>query len=314
MKLRMFCTALVVAMSMAACGDGGETTKGSGGSSAGGSGGSGGSNTGGSDSSCPTQTSASVANHIIVSVSWPASLGLEAGEGDVHIWTKADLDFASGAATGMAQPCGSIIPELTKKALVGGGKVQTQIPDEVWEAKSMPKFAVNGMVSGFGVGATIAMDPIASVVGAMLADAANDAWPAKGSEVMSVDHDGDMKPGIKAVPRTDGEFGAPPLDVSGAVDPMGDRADEVYIATRTVIQLEGTRDSCKSAKGTAKVTKLDSHVVGCHVKGKADCTPEQSDFVDSNQPVFTIKSASYEMVQVDAAATCKDVRDALPKK
>jgi hypothetical protein len=310
MKLRTFCTALFVATTMAACDGGGSTTDGTGGTG----GASGASGAAGTDSSCPTQTSATVANHIIVAVSWEASLGLEAGEGDVHIWTKADLDFDNGTATGKAQPCGSVIPELTKKMLVGGGKVQTQIPDEVWEAMTMPKFDVNGMVSGFGVGATISMDPIASAVGAMLANPATDPWPAKGSEVMTVDHDGDMKPGIKAVPRTDGEFDAPPLDAVGATMENGDRADEVYIATRTVIQLEGKRDSCTSAKGTANVTKLDSHVVGCHVKGKDECTAAQSDFIDGNQPVFTIKSATYEMVQVDKGATCKDVRDALPVK
>ncbi|MFO0571933.1 MAG: hypothetical protein U0263_40290 [Polyangiaceae bacterium] len=38
-----------------------------------------------------------------------------------------------------------------------------------------------------------------------------------------------------------------------ALNPNGKRATEVYIVTRTAIQLGGTRDSCTSAKGDAKV-------------------------------------------------------------
>lgn len=311
MKIRMFCIAWVLATAMAAC-DGGSSSGDT--SSTGGDGGSGGGSGGGGGSSgeCPAQASGTAANHIVVSVSWPETLGLEAGTGEMHIWTKASLDFDGNDVSGTVEPCGSVIPELTKSSLAGGGKVQTLISDEVWDAAGMPSFEVKGSISGFGVGATITMDPVASTVGCTLADPANDPWPASGADLTSVDHDGDGQPGIKAVPRTDEGYSAPPLDLNGALDPNGDRADEVYVATRTMIQLAGTRDSCTSAKGTAEVTRVDSHVVGCHVKGKDTCTPDQAKFIDDNQPKFTIESATYEMVQVPANATCADVRAALP--
>ncbi|MBK8255466.1 MAG: hypothetical protein IPK82_22745 [Polyangiaceae bacterium] len=320
MKARLFCMAWILASALMGCdgGDGNNNSGGSGGEGgagasggSGGSGGSGATGTGGS-AECPSQASGTAANHIIVKISWPETIGLEAGEGEMHIWTKASLTFNGNDVTGTAEPCGSVIPELIKTSLAGGGKVQTVIPDEVWDAATMPAFDVQGAISGFNVGATISMDPIASTVGLTMTDPANDPWPAEASQVMTADHDGDGKPGIKAIPRTDGELTAPPLDLNGALDPNGPRADEVYVVTRTKIQLEGTRDSCTSAKGTAKVTNIDSHVVGCHVKGGSDCTQDQSDFIDANQPKYTILSATYEMVQVPADATCADVRAALP--
>jgi hypothetical protein len=79
-----------------------------------------------------------------------------------------------------------------------------------------------------------------------------------------------------------------------------------------MIQLAGTRDSCTSAKGSADVTKVDSHVVGCRIKGGGNCDATQTNFIDSNQPKFTVKSATYEMKQVPKDATCADVRAALP--
>jgi hypothetical protein len=318
MKIRMFWMAWILATAtataMAGCG-GSDNGSGAGGTHGdGASGGEGGSGIGGSGNGgdCPTQASGTAANHIIITVSWPETLGLLAGEGEMHVWTKADLTFSGNDVTGKVKPCGSVIPALTKTDLVGGGQVQTVIPDEVWDAAMMPVFDVTGSISGFGKGATISMDPIASLVGATLADPANDSWPASAAQLTTVDADGDGQPGIKAVPRTDDPFQAPPLDIQGALDPAGARADEVYVATRTMIALAGTRTSCTQASGTADVTHVDSHVVGCHVKDGATCTEAQAKFVDDNQPKFTIKSAKYEMVQVPAGATCADVRAALP--
>ncbi|MEZ4295035.1 MAG: hypothetical protein R3B70_08650 [Polyangiaceae bacterium] len=315
MKARLFCLAAVLSTALIACEGSSDTSNnnggdgGAGGDAAGGAGGNGNSN-----GECPAQASGVAANHIIVKVTWPESLGLQAGEGEMHIWTKADLTFDGNDVSGVAEPCGSVIPELVKSDLAGGGKVQTEIPDEVWDAPSMPSFQVKGTISGFDVGATISMDPIASTVGLTMDDPANDPWPASYDKLTTADDDGDGQPGIKAVPRTDGEFEAPPLDLQGALDPNGPRADEVYVATRTLIALAGTRDSCTSAKGSADVSHVDSHVVGCHIKGGDHCNAEQTNFIDANQPKFTIKSASYEMVAVPKGATCADVRAALPMK
>jgi hypothetical protein len=257
-------------------------------------------------SSCPAQTSSSVASHIVIAVSWPASLAIEAGEGEVQLWTKADLTFHGNVVSGTVRPCGSVIPVLTKTAAIGGGSVQVEIPGSVWDAPTMPVFQVSGTTSGFAVGSTIAMDPIASIVGLTMGDPMHDPWPAQASQVTTTDDDGDGQPGIKSIPRTDPPFSAPPVDLDGH------RADEIDLTTRTVLGLTGTRDSCTTAKGSAQVSRVDSHIVGCHVRGNGRCTAAQSDFIDVSQPQFTIKSATFQMADVRAAATCAEVRTALP--
>lgn len=265
----------------------------------------------GSGGGCPRQTSTSVASHIVVRVSWPGSIAVEAGQGVMHLWTKADLDFTGSTLTGTARACGSVIPPLAKSELVGGGRVQVQIPGAVWEAPGMPVFEVRGTTSGFGVGAALSMEPVASLVGLTMSNPLNAAWPERAAQITAVDHDGDGRPGMRAIPRTDGPFSAPPVDLAGVLDPNGPRADEVDLAIRTVLELDGTRDSCTSARGTARV-RVDSHVVGCHIRGGGVCTKKQADFVDGAQPRFSVQSATFEMVEVPAKASCADVRAALP--
>ena len=264
--------------------------------------------TGTAGASCPAQASGSVGNKITLRVTWPETIGVEAGEADVVIWTKASLDFDGNEVTGEVQPCGSIVPPLQTKQIVGGMKVQPVIPDAVWDAVGIPKTPVYGSISGFESGATIAMEPVGTGVGAELSDPINDAWPESWSDVKTSDPDGDGNPGMTAIPNTSDGFAAPPL----GIDPSGPRAEKLFLSTRTVVQLEGTRESCTSASGSALVSKFDNHVVGCIATGGVPCTPEQVDFVDGNRVIYTLESATYEMQQVADGATCADVRAALP--
>ncbi|MFO0571934.1 MAG: penicillin acylase family protein [Polyangiaceae bacterium] len=52
---------------------------------------------------------------------------------------------------------------------------------------------------------------------------------------------------------------------------------------------------------------FDSHVVGCKRNDNQACSSGESDFIDQNQPKFSVKSASYDMVQLPEGATCADV-------
>jgi hypothetical protein len=264
------------------------------------------------------QSKATSANHIIADVSWPAKTGIEAGSGAMHIWTLTVLDMqaadpTSGAipATGKVKPCGSTIPALTKTGIAGGGKVQTVIPDEVWDQPGIPTFTATGTLSGFDVGATVQMDPVVSLVG-MTMDKADGPWPSSFKQIKALDHDGDGKPGIFARPRTDAPFGAPPTSLFEALNPNGKRATAIYVATRTKVELGGQRDTCTTASGSATVHMLDTHVVGCLRNDNKLCSDGEVDFIDQNQPKFTIKSASYKMVQLPDGASCADVRAALP--
>ena len=258
------------------------------------------------------------ANHIVAQISWGANTGVEAGSGTLHVWTMTELHWDQAnpdgtiPVTGTVQPCGSVIPALTKTAIAGGGQVQTVIPDDVWDAPSMPQFEAHGVLGGFGPGSSVAMEPVASLVGANLPDAANSPWPASGRDVQGVDHDGDGQPGIKALPRMDAGFSAPPVSLLGALDPNGPRATELFLATRTAVQLNGSRDTCDTASGPAQVLKFESHVIGCRRNDNSICTSDEATFIDSNQPTFTVGNATYEMKQLPDGATCRDVRNALP--
>lgn len=266
----------------------------------------------GKDTTCPSRTDGSVASHVVITVSWPASLAIEAGTGQIHVWTKADLTYDRTSVTGTVRPCGSTIPALTKTDVVGGGQVQIELPAAVWDAPAMPVFQATGSTTGFDVGSKIKVNPVASLLGLAMQDPMNAPWPDAPSQVTTVDHDGDGQAGIAAVPRTDVPFAAPPLDLGGVLDPRAPRPDHIFLSTRTVLALDGARDTCKSARGTASVTKVDSHVVGCHVLGGGLCTTSQSDFIDLMQPKFTIVSGTFDMVDVPGAATCAEVRAALP--
>ncbi len=264
------------------------------------------------------QTKATSGNHIIAEVSWPAKTGIEAGSGTMHIWTLTVLDMqapdpSTGAipATGQVKPCGSTIPALTKTALAGGGKVQTIIPDEVWDQPGIPTFTATGTLSGFDVGATVQMDPVVSMVGLTM-DNPDGPWPSSFKQVKAMDHDGDGKPGIFARPRTDAPFAAPPTSLFEALNPNGKRATAIYVATRTKVELGGKRDTCTTASGDAKVHLFDSHVVGCARNDNKPCSAGEVDFIDQNQPKFNVKSATYKMVQLPDGASCADVRAALP--
>lgn len=268
----------------------------------------------GGKSICAARSTSSQATHVVVQVSWPASLAITAGKGEMHVWTKAELTVQGSAVTGTARPCGATIPALTAASGLGGGKLQVEIPPGVWSAPTMPVFQIRGTTTGFDMGDAVSMEPLASLVGATMDDPLTGAWPAKVSRLTLMDPDGDGHPGIPAIPRTDPPFGAPPVDIASALNPPGRVADRLDLATRTVMSFTGTRDSCSSVRGTASVTRVDSHVVGCHVQGDGECTKEQSGFIDAVQPRFTVESATFEMREVPASATCADVRAALPAR
>ena len=263
--------------------------------------------TGGAQS-CPVQASGTSGNRIVATISWPETLGVEAGTGQLVIWTKADLKFDGTSVTGEVTPCGSIVPPLQTKAAVGGHKVQPIIPDALWDMPGLPKTAAKGTISGFDPGATIQMEPASALLGAEMGDAANDEWPLSWSGLTTTDPDGDGKPGITAAPNTTDGFSAPPLGIF----PDSPKAQQLFLATRSVIELQGKRDTCTTASGKAVIHKFDNHVVGCSSTAGGDCSASETDFVDTNRVVYKIESATYEMAQVPTGASCADVRAALP--
>ncbi|MBN1652305.1 MAG: hypothetical protein JXA30_00865 [Deltaproteobacteria bacterium] len=284
---------------------------------------SGGSVTGGSGGTtaegCPVQT---VTNgvHIIVDISWPETLGTLGGEGQLHIWVKSTLTpgeiqaDGSYTVTGESLACGTLLPEIYKSDLIGGGQMFIDVPWEAFDSPAMTTTATSGTISGAKIGAAMNMNPAVTQVGVELADPLNDPWPATGNEMLQlvVDAEGDGKPGITGVPRAEAPFSLPPTDIVGALAGTG-LADRLYLVTRSVVKLTGTRDSCTTASGTAEVTAFDNHVIGCRIRDTgADCDVNQANFVDLNRTVYELHEGSYQQVTVAETATCAEVRAALP--
>jgi hypothetical protein len=235
------------------------------------------------------------------------------GTGKIHLWNRAKFNAAGTALTGDTWSCGSVLPEFALnfagQVVTGGSKVSVEVPNSVWDQPTIPKFPNMGVISAWNPGSTITIMPTIALVGLTMADPMA-AWPASYTGVMQVDADGDTSPGFTAVPKQGNGYVAPPtgLGVFGSAP----SADKIYLATRTVVALNGKLDTCTAQSGTTKVTFFDSHVVGCHVTGGAMCTPAQVDFIDQSRTNYTITGGTFTSKQVPDAATCADVRAALP--
>jgi len=267
-----------------------------------------GSSSGSSGGSCPANVSGTSATRIRIPISWPDTIGVVGGEGEIIIWIKSDLTFEGTEVSGMVSACGSYIPPIQAVEAVGGLKVQPIIPDELWDSGLVPTSPAHGTVSGLGVGATISMEPAGQALGVVLNDPLNDPWPGSWSELTTDDLDQDGSPGTTAFTAVGDGFGPSPLDIF----PNGPKASELHLATRTVFEIQGERTSCTSAAGDVIIHHFDSAVVGCKVDGGGPCTPGQVDFIDNNRSQYEFGAATYEMVQVSDGATCVEVREALP--
>src|SRR6185295_7640836 len=150
-------------------GSGGATT---GGNTTGGGGpGTGGMGTGGTGmGTCTTLTNVTLGVHVIMDVSWPGdNIKTKPGTGKVHIWNKSKLNINGTAVSGdETAACGSTLPEFelgTIGGVVGGTKVQVQIPDAIWDTPTMPKFHSQGTLSAWAIGGQADLDPTVALVG-----------------------------------------------------------------------------------------------------------------------------------------------------
>jgi hypothetical protein len=249
-----------------------------------------------------------VAIHQILNVTWPATLGASGGTGKFHIWELAKPLMSGTTSSGMRQPCGTDVPEATLAAIVGGGKLKIEVPSAVWDAQPPLQFPLASTQSGWAPNSTIKWTAQPALVGLTMTDP-NAAWPASYTSITTADVDKDGKPGLTSIPKSDTGYVNPPLSILGS---LGDKADQVYVATRTDVDMDGVFTSCTDQSGTTKTKYLDNHVVGCHVAGGGECTAAQAKFLDDNRTLFTVTGGTYVAKIVPDTATCADVRAALP--
>ena len=200
--------------------------------------------TAGSGGVCAPRTTFAEASHTVVNVSWRAATAAMAGSGQVHLWGKTVLTASGNTLSGTLQACGSVLPATTLNALGGGGMILIEIPGAAWDAPSMPRFQLAATQTGWNVGSTLSYG-YAALIGFTMADAATAPWPSSYTSItMTSDADGDMKPGLTAVPRGGGGYTLPPLSILQLT-----RADRIYSVLRNVASTTLTRTSCDEAAG-----------------------------------------------------------------
>ena len=249
-------------------------------------------------------------------VTWAGNSATTGGAGRVHIWNKAALNTSGNAISGQVTGCGTALPETTLTGLgrlaAGGNKILIQVPDAIWDAPGMPKYALSGARRGPDLGATIELG-FAAPLGFDPGGDVGAPWPDSYQALHDhlLDADGDGKPGYLALPRADGGYVLPPTSLGlGGLAPA---AEKVFLVTHNRFTLSATRTACDDFSGAAAALAFDSHVVGCVVHGGGDCSPGQVDFVDQNRMKYLPKSATFAAKRVPDAATCAEVRAALPR-
>lgn len=246
---------------------------------------------------------------LTVAVTWPNQPYIKSGSGTAYVWSILKGTHSGNAFNGTVTECARNAPDFQSSILSDRYKVT--FPNALFD--HVPTYLPSGTaavtLSNSSPGASFALARTSQLMGASMADPINGAWPSAASGLTQVDMDGDSKAGMTGVyPNSGGDI-YPPTTLSV----FGNHADNVYLAARIVYSLNGTLTSCTQSSGSASVTHVDSRLFGCRHQGStSDCSGSESNFLDSNQVVYSAGTASYSLVKIADAGTCADVRAALP--
>jgi len=250
---------------------------------------------------CPSRYT--TAARAVVELSWGGSLGIAPGTGKLTVWAKLTYAQGNDVAVDVA-PCGLQLPALTTTTLLGSIRSAVDIPAASFDLPTMPKFT--GKLIRNGSAFELDLNP--SLLGLTLNVPAA-KWPAD-ADIVTVDHDGDGKPGVTAIPQETDGFGLPPVDVD-----QTQFADELYVVSRVQYRAAGVITGCADIlDGTAEVPGYDYSIVGCHVRDVGDCSTKNLQLVRINRPKFIVAGigSTYTTRLMSDDSTCADVRAALP--
>lgn len=253
------------------------------------------------DDTCPERFT--VATRARVEMSWPETIGYLAGTGVLQTWNKITHTRNATGTTLELVPCGVATPVVTTTVLLDNILLANEIPVAAFDRPSMPRYT-GSSVSTDG---EQVIDTAAMALGTSVAELAV-SWPHR-TELPLVDHDGDGKPGITALPKHGGDYGLPPADVG-----QTEHADEIYLASRTGLRYRTRQALCEAhVEGTVEPLGFDYTIVGCHLLSGADCKANQVNLLDNNDPAFTLGAQGHWVsVPLAPTATCADVLAALP--
>lgn len=242
-----------------------------------------------------------------VDVSWGGGLAVLAGAGAIDIWLLADLAPGGSDVAVTGRVCRIELPDFETGLLAGNETYGTMFPDAIWSSPTMPTVDAIATIASPDPGAALHLERGAVVLGGTMANPLDDAWPSDWHALSSVDHDGDGAPGVTAIAKTGGNYAYPRIEVLDS----NARAQSLYLVSRTILEFDGTIDTCDAASGDASVT-MENHNVGCATVGGGSCSDGQTTTLDNNLPEFIIDGGAFELVRLPDGAGCSDVFAALP--
>ncbi|MCA9645097.1 MAG: hypothetical protein H6718_20415 [Polyangiaceae bacterium] len=289
-------------------GTGGTTSAGgSGGQS---SGGSAGNTTGGSAGAAgaPCDLSGSWGSYLEIDVAWTNTMVLQAGNDKIRVWLLGNRVQEAAGAYETVNTCGITLPDFQSNFLGGNERFGVWFPGDVFDLGGIPIFRID-FSGAFEIGGSVESAPVALLVGHTMIDPLNDAWPAL-TQVKASDPDADTKPGLTGFASKGNGYFHPPTDAL-----KFERAQALWIVSRTVAKLSAKVDSCDALTGSAEVPMiagkpgLQSHIIGCIKDNGDQCNAQQTEFLDTNRPDFQPANTSRFVSQrVPAGTTCAEVR------
>jgi hypothetical protein len=278
----------------------------------------GGATDGASDGATTCDLTGPWALRVDVQVTWPSTLVLAAGSGTVSLWALVTETQTGDSVASTVLPCGILLPPFAGPSFAGSPTFGVTFPNALFDGTYLTASSTTLTLSGSTPGATYTSPAEANMLGIAFANPTTASWPDMATaQADQVDMDMDGNPGVTAnsdvgqpLPNDGGTYSQIPV---GALGPY---ADQLYMAIRAVVALNGTLTSCTAASGPANVSHLDNHTLGCHLAAGGTCSSSgalsQAAFVDTNSPVFTVSSATFEAQALTTSDTCPNVRAALP--
>ncbi|HEX6240176.1 MAG TPA: hypothetical protein VFZ61_04765 [Polyangiales bacterium] len=243
---------------------------------------------------------------------------LAAGTGHLRIMVRIDAQQTGAQPSWKLTACGAVIPDFAASWLIGE-VYSVEIPAKAWDQPTNPGWPLQWNLDCNGPGCGLRSAPFLATLGARY-QAPTD-WPgASGplSQIVSVDHDSDMHPGITLRARGPREqnpagkaYDLPPVSWN-----LGARATTIYTALQIATRIEGALDSCDAFKGTLHDGRVEARALGCTARKDGEprdepCTTPQATFVDTNFPNWVVTGGTLRAKRIAPESTCAGVRAAL---
>jgi hypothetical protein len=240
---------------------------------------------------------------------------LAAGSGRLRVLVRIDASQSGAQPSWKLSACGAVIPDFGASWLIGE-VYSVEIPARSWDQPTNPAWPLHWTFDCRTAGCGIHSAPFLATLGARYQTPAD--WPgASGplSQIVAVDHDNDMLPGITLRARGPREqnpagkaYDLPPVSWN-----LGARATTIFTALQIATRMEATLESCDAFKGTLQEGRVEARALGCTARKDGEvreepCTASQGGFVDQNFPNWVVTGGTLRAKRVAPESKCAAIR------